>query len=264
MDENGSRSAAAPPAAPAQDFAPPESAAADFAPPSDSPSDPAGDEYLKDSHAAQELYDRAVREAAEGDERDAVVHLLRASKLAETAREWYLVAAACHRIGDMYRSPGGVYDLARAVRMYQRAIAAYQHCGLFSEARRLTYRVASLQLWHAPEVGVGLGHRIELLVFWAVAGFGLRPLRVLAVAVAVVLGYAAAYWAIDGVGPQSGEPVPTDFRTAVYFSGITFTTVGFGDLVPAPHARLLAMSEGAAGFVTVSFFVVVLANRLRT
>lgn len=248
---------------PAEGFAPPDDAAADFTPPQES-RHPAAHEHLEDSRAAQEFYDRAVREAVEGDEPDAVVHFLRASKLAEAAHEWYLVAAACHRIGDMYRSPGGVYDLARAVRMYQRAIAAYQQCGMFSEARRLTYRVASLQLWHAPEVGVRPGHRFELLVFWAVAGFGLRPLRVLAVAAIIVLGYAAAYWAIGGVAPQGGGPAPTDFPTALYFSGITFSTVGFGDLIPAPHARLLAMSEGAVGFVTVSFFVVVLANRLRT
>lgn len=247
-------------------FDPPDDAAADFAPLEDTPSAKPDDEYLKDSIAAQELYERAIQEAQGGDENDAVVHFLRASKLAEAAREWYLVAAACHRIGDVYRTPGGPYDLARAIRMYHRAIAAYQQCGLFDEARQLSYRVACLRLWRGGELHVPLRQRFGQFLYWAVAGFGLRPFRVLLTAAVLALAYAVVYWQIDGVASPGDRSVghACDFPTALYFSGITFTTVGFGDLVPAPHARLIAMSEGMVGFATVSFFVVVLANRLRT
>ena len=50
---------------------------------------------------------------------------------------------------------------------------------------------------------------------------------------------------------------------AIYFSGITFATIGYGDFVPAPHMRLIAFTEGALGALSMSFFVVVLASRLR-
>ena len=62
---------------------------ADFVPPADAPAE---DPYLRDSAVAQELFERAVVEADAGDEERAVVHLLRAAKLAETAREWHLAA----------------------------------------------------------------------------------------------------------------------------------------------------------------------------
>jgi hypothetical protein len=48
----------------------------------------------------------------------------------------------------------------------------------------------------------------------------------------------------------------------MYFSGIPFATEGYGDFLPAPHARLLALTEGAVGAFPLGFFVVVLANRL--
>ena len=48
----------------------------------------------------------------------------------------------------------------------------------------------------------------------------------------------------------------------MYFSGIPFATEGYGDFLPAPHARLLALTEGAVGAFAMGFFVVVLANRL--
>ena len=189
-----------PPAEQQEDTHPPEDARADFIPPAEAPRS-AGrpDEHLEDSVAAQELYDAAMAEAVRGNENDAVIHCLRASKLAEAAREWYLMAAACHRVGDVYRTPGGPYDLPRAIRMYHRAIAAYQQCGLFEEARNLTYRVACLRLWRSAELRLPWWQRVELFVFWAIAGFGLRPLRVLITGALIVLGYAVAYWALDGI-----------------------------------------------------------------
>jgi hypothetical protein len=48
----------------------------------------------------------------------------------------------------------------------------------------------------------------------------------------------------------------------MYFRGIPFAPVGCGDFLPAPHARLLALTEGAVGAFAMGFFVVVLANRL--
>ena len=239
-------------------------AAADFASPdaglAAGRDDP--DPLLRDSALAQTFFDRAVAEAAGGDEQDAVVHFLRASKLAEAAREWYLAAVACHRVGDIYRTPEPPYDLERAFRWYRRAIAAYEQCGHFEEARLLAYHVMRVKLWHARELRLPLALRAELFVFWAVAGFGYRPQRVVAAAAVVVVTFGILYWATGGViEPASGQPV--GFWASVYFSGITFSTVGYGDLLPAPHVRLLALTEGMIGAFAMSFFVVVLANRLR-
>lgn len=242
---------------------PPEQPTADFAPPDPAAGrEPDDEPYLKDSVDAQALYDRAVAEAAGGDEPDAVVHLLRASKLAEAAREWYLTAAACHRLGDIFLSPRPPYDLQRALRMYQRAVAAYETCGLFDDARRLAYRVAAVKLWRGRELGLSARLRAELFAYWLSAGFGYRPGRVVGCAAAIVLGFAVLYWAAGGLRHPDGAAAG-GWWDAVYFSGVTFSTVGYGDLLPAPHVRMAAMCEGALGMFLMSFFVVVLANRLR-
>ena len=247
------------------EFAPPPAdQTADFAPPpeADEPAARADDRYLGDSVEAQGLYDRAVREAEAGNEATAVGHFLRASKLAESAREWYLAALALHACGDIFRTPAPPYDLERAFRFYRRAVAAYERCGHFAEAQALAYRVASVRLWNARELGLPWWERAELFAYWAAAGFGHRPARVLLTAVATVLVFAAIYWAAGGIltpdGRAAGDPA-----TAAYFSGVTFLTIGYGDLYPAPHVRWLAVLEGAVGVTTISFFVVVLANRLR-
>ncbi len=114
--------AADPPADAAPSAPPAEPLQADFAPPQDNQG--ADDPYLRDSALAQTLFDRATAEAAAGDEEHAVVHLLRAAKLAETAREWHLAADAFHQLGDVYLSPEPPCDLDRALRLYRRAVAA--------------------------------------------------------------------------------------------------------------------------------------------
>ena len=44
-----------------------------------------------------------------------------------------------------------------------------------------------------------------------------------------------------------------DFETALYFSTITFSTVGYGDVVPAHGWRVLAALEGINGFLLIGW-----------
>jgi tetratricopeptide (TPR) repeat protein len=220
------------------------------------------DPYQADSLHAQAAFARAVAAAAQGDEALAITEYLKASKIAETAREWYLAAVACHRVGDFLQHPRPPVDLERAFRMYRRAIAAYEQCGLVAEARHLTYALMRLRLRRARMLRLPVLQRLELALYWATAGFGLRPLRVIGTALTLVLLYGLAYRAIAGVVAVHA-PEPLTLWHTIYFSGITFATVGYGDFLPAPHARLLALTEGVVGAFTMGFFVVVLANRLR-
>ena len=241
---------------------------ADFAPLKDagttdlddqSDAEPHHDESLR----AQEAFELAAQAAAVGDEERAVRQYLKASNLAEAAREWYLAAVSCQRVGDFLQNERPPEDLERAFRMYRRAVAAYEQCGLFDEARRLSYRLMGLKMRRARQLRLSLLVRIELALYWAAAGFGYRPLRVIGSAVSVVTAYALLYWATEGVVTAGGTPRHAGFWECVYFSGITFATVGYGDFIPAPHMRLVALTEGALGVFAMGFFVVVLAKRLR-
>ncbi|MBC8064379.1 MAG: two pore domain potassium channel family protein [Chlorobia bacterium] len=219
------------------------------------------DPYHEDSRGAEQAFEAAVEAAKLGDEERAVAHYLKAAKLAENAHEWYLSAVACHRVGDFLTDPKPPADLARAFRMYRRAIASYERCGMLREARDLSYLLMAIRMQRPRELNLNNFHRIQLFLFWATAGFGFRPLRVIATALVVVFLYAAIFWGIGGViASKSGETA--DFWHSLYFSGITFATVGYGDFIPAPHGQMLALTEGAIGAFTIAFFVAVFANWL--
>lgn len=244
----------------------PETVEADFAPLPDvgkethaaqEPVDP----FQMESVQAQEAFDQAVEAASTGDEELAVQEYLRASKIAETSREWYLSAVACQRVGDFLLKPPPPCDPDRAFRMYGRAVAAYEQCGLFGEARELAYRQMCFKLRRSNALKLRIDHRVELFLHWAVTGFGYRPLRVMGTAIVIVLVYAFLYAQLNGI-MSGGVPIHPDLWHCIYFSGITFATVGYGDFTPAPHVRMLALTEGFLGAFTIGLFVAVMANRI--
>lgn len=220
------------------------------------------DHYQRDSLHAEEAYARAVEASTRGDHEQAVQEYLLAAKIAETAHEWYVAAVALERVGAFLQDPKPPLDLSRAFRTYHRAVAAYEQCGLYDEARRLMYKIQYLKLSRARELHLSIGRRTEMMLFWLIAGFGYRPLRLLGSAALIVISYGLLYWLTSGAVVASTRQ-PASLWECIYLSGTTFTTIGYGDFVPAPHARLLALSEGAVGALSMGFFVVILANRLR-
>jgi hypothetical protein len=238
---------------------------ADLAPLTETSVDSSGtkdlDQYQHASQQATQAFAGAEAAAASGNEEQAIHQYLRCAAAAESAHEWYLVALSCERVGEFLLNPQPPTDVGRALRMLRRAVAAYEQSGLFSEARAVAYRVALLRLWRIHDVELTWFKRIELSLYWLMSGFGLRPLRVIATSLVVIFIYGIIYWVGGGaVDLQSQQSV--GLSDSIYFSGITFATVGYGDLIPAVHARWIALSEGLLGAFLLGFFVVVLSHRL--
>jgi len=80
--------------------------------------------------------------------------------------------------------------------------------------------------------------------------------RLLGVWLIIVLGCGVLYWLVDLLYATdlreglSAVPASLDgFFTAMYFSFVTATSIGFGDVVPLGPARIIAVLEGASGLL---------------
>jgi len=93
-------------------------------------------------------------------------------------------------------------------------------------------------------------------------GYGERPVRVLAAGALIVLVCAAFYAQPGALVYRHGDAEPSLLQ-GLYFSTITFTTLGYGDLYPSPEGfcRFLSMAEAVAGGCLMALFVVCLAKR---
>ncbi len=99
---------------------------------------------------------------------------------------------------------------------------------------------------------IGITHAMA----WLVGHFRMHGRRSRVVAmVTVVLGLFVILtvevwlWAICYLAVGAFH----DFETALYFSTVTFSTLGFGDVLPAERWRLLSALEAVNGFLVIGW-----------
>ena len=86
-------------------------------------------------------------------------------------------------------------------------------------------------------------------------------MRAIGVFLLSIFSYAFAYTFTDVIG-LDGVHNGDDFLKALYFSTVTFTTLGYGDMHPFGVARVLAGTEALVGIFTISLFVFVFCRRM--
>lgn len=91
------------------------------------------------------------------------------------------------------------------------------------------------------------GHAHERTFTVVLMVFGLLALHAIE-----IFAYAVLY---SGLGQ-----FPRDFETALYFSASTFTTLGYGDVTPAPDHRLIAGIEGVMGLILIGWSTAILVS----
>ena len=95
-------------------------------------------------------------------------------------------------------------------------------------------------------------------------GYGEKPLRVISVAGAIITICGLLYFFFGSLSCSYPPDTADSFFESFYFSIITFTTLGFGDIYPTPtdtFTRVVAMIEALCGMSLISLFVVCLSKR---
>lgn len=193
-----------------------------------------------------------------------------------------------------YTDFGGVYSSSRSVPVYESVFFGRRRfgedesfwrfikqsateAGYYQLAGECFYNERCARLWYKLR-GVGYdalspakklarllaGLRLlpELIFGRLLFGYGERPVRVL-IASAMIILLCAFFYSHQGALEYRSGPTEPSFFQGLYFSTITFTTLGYGDFYPAPDgfSRHLAMAEAVAGGCLIALFIVCLAKR---
>lgn len=97
-------------------------------------------------------------------------------------------------------------------------------------------------------------------------GFGERPGRILLNFVILVTVFAFGYYLGDGgesflLDTSCGNPVSRSLSSSLYFSVVTCTTLGYGDIRPEGLFRVFAGAESLTGLILAALFVLSMARR---
>jgi Ion channel len=109
---------------------------------------------------------------------------------------------------------------------------------------RLFYRnLWNLWRWVALRLPAGKRREAFLSVFGPLSLLGLFASWVLV----LIIGFALVHWSLGS--PLTTDKQPRSFGTYLYWSGATFVTISYGDLVPMSRAaKVLAITESGLGF----------------
>lgn len=157
---------------------------------------------------------------------------------------------------------------SEAEEIYRNIGREMRNQGMTAEIGWFFYREMVVRRMQLPRFSVArtLSKAIDLL-----CGYGEKPVRLIGVSVFVILSLAVLY-AIVGI--QHGDSINSFayattftesiqvFFNSLYFSIVTFTTLGYGDFSPVGISRVIASIQAITGSFFIALFVVVFVRRM--
>ena len=134
--------------------------------------------------------------------------------------------------------------------------------GLYDDASWAAYRELTMERKHFFKTKDF--RYLPSLLMDILSGYTEKPGRVIASSFAIVIFFGLLYFFFNASCPSRGDmSAPTGFWDNLYFSFITFTTVGFGDYAPRPVVwfRLLACLEAFSGPFMAGLYIFTLTRR---
>ncbi|MDA0129592.1 ion channel [Vibrio sp. MarTm2] len=164
-------------------------------------------------------------------------------------------------------------DSSMAASLYQEAEEVCRNIrkqcekqGLFETAGDFFKREMRFRRYQMPRLSMKRWISKSVDMF---CGYGEDPLRVVLFSILLIFVCAMAYFFLDTTGAHPIYEGVTgwqfyllEFFNSLYFSVVTFTTLGYGDISPVGVARFIAAFEAFLGSFTMALFVVVFVKKM--
>lgn len=166
-------------------------------------------------------------------------------------------------------------DTEGARQLFEEAEETYRNlrlrlekAGLFEQAGQFFHREMVMRRLQMPKLS---GRRALSWLVDLFCGYGEKPLNVVLFSLGLVLVCGLLYFLVGvrhgdlplGLALERGFAENLwDLLDCIYYSVVTFTTLGYGDITPHGLARPIAAFEAFVGSFTMALFVVVFVKKM--
>ncbi|MBL7069064.1 MAG: pentapeptide repeat-containing protein [Candidatus Omnitrophica bacterium] len=104
---------------------------------------------------------------------------------------------------------------------------------------------------------------IPMAIMGLLCGYGERPQRIILSSSFIIIAYAAIFFLLKSITASASNAFSFNFGDYIYYSVVTFTTLGYGDIIPKTSTifRLIAVSEAFLGAFLMGLFIFTLARK---
>ena len=158
--------------------------------------------------------------------------------------------------------------LQQAEEIYRDLRKHAEHEGIFTLSGFFIHKELTMRRLQLPRYSMKrfLSKLVDLF-----CGYGEAPLRIISLSILIIIICAVLYsftglsyqGNIQSIGSQySLTENVSFFLSSLYFSVVTFTTLGYGDITPIGVSRTIAAVEAFTGSFTIALFVVVFVKKM--
>ncbi|MDD1781766.1 ion channel [Enterovibrio sp. ZSDZ35] len=166
-------------------------------------------------------------------------------------------------------------DMEKALDLFEQSEEIYRDLrkaseaqGIFTMAGYFLQKELTMRRFQMPMYSTqrAMSKTVDLF-----CGYGESPIRVIFFSLALILLCAIIYfymgiqYAGEYVGYAATQTIEGNFwafSDCLYYSVVTFTTLGYGDFIPIGMSRLVAATEAFTGSFTIALFVVVFVKKM--
>ena len=166
-------------------------------------------------------------------------------------------------------------DKRNTLRLFKEAEEIYRHLqaacegmGLYDNAGVFLQRGMTVRRFQYPLIS---GRRLVSKLVDLSCGYGEDPVRVIIFSLFIIFSFGFIFFLFGIKGPE--HPIVYNPQLAIsdnlvlllealYFSVVTFTTLGYGDISPVGITRFFATFEAFVGSFSLALFVVVFVKKM--
>jgi hypothetical protein len=158
--------------------------------------------------------------------------------------------------------------LEQAEEIYRDLRKHAEHQGIFTMSGYFIQKELTMRRFQLPRYSM---KRTTSKIVDLFCGYGEAPLRIIGISILMII-FCAVIYAFTGLNylnnvqafslQQSFAENVSIFLASLYYSVVTFTTLGYGDFTPVGISRAIAALEAFTGSFTIALFVVVFVKKM--
>ncbi len=173
-----------------------------------------------------------------------------------------------HKAGRWQKLKTALDNFEQCEEIYRDLRKAAEQQGLFEMGGHFIQKELTMRRFQYPPFSTQRFFSKFIDLF---CGYGERPVNVIIFSLILIFVCAIAYFLLgttsggEEMGFSTSQNWTTNvghFLNSLYYSVVTFTTLGYGDITPVGGSRLVAAIEAFTGSFTLALFVVVFVKKM--